>query len=166
MSTYYFSTEHGDVKFNASGTPSQCGMTFIHDVIFKSVKDKQKLYEYFLNTIIFGKDNLESNPKEPSGWGFSTIERSNGHWNVNKYLMTDYKRNHKNSSLYDFCKTMGALEGDLVPNPNSGNKVRSFEFSRKSINEDGLDARLEKLRVEAAERRKVLLGKRATQSTT
>ena len=138
---YKIKSNHGTINFEAGRTPSQCGMTFIHNVNFTGVTNKQKLYEFFLNEVIFGKKNLRS--ILGSDWGYESIDRDNGIWNVNKYLLTDYKRtcNETHAYLYDFCKTMGALEGDLVPNPNSGNMVRSFEFNRKSVNEKALDGK-------------------------
>jgi len=136
MSEYYrMDSGFGIISFHASPTPSQCGMTIISSVMFQNVTDKKKMYEYFLHKVIFGSENLTSVQKE--GWNTTDIHRGNGRWNVNKYIMTDYvrPRGHRGAHLYDFCKEMGALEGDLVKNPNSGNSVRSFEFNREVVEE-------------------------------
>ena len=130
--SYRFKTEHGVIEMRADGMPSQCGMTIIHNVLFKQVRDKEKLYDYFLNTIILGDEDIRSDD-EGGSWGYSDIDRDNGRWNVNKYILSDYLRpaSFKSAHLHDFCKWAEALEGPVVYNTNSGHNVQSFEFNKK-----------------------------------
>lgn len=133
MPAHLIKCKYGKVKFDITVVPSQCGMSFINAVSFFGVNNKIKLYEYFLNDIILGTENLQSDLG--SGWGYSEIVRSNGRWNVNKFLLTDYLRpkNYKEAHLHGFCTYMELLEGPVVFNPNSGNMVQSFEINRNII---------------------------------
>ena len=136
--SYKILGKSGSIRFDMDGVPAQCGMSFISNVVFclKEGSKKEDLYNFFLNEVILGKKNMTSDQSAP-GWNFSDITRSNEGWNVNKFLLTDYKRHdiYTTPHLYDFCQSVGLLEGSLVPNPNSGHQVRSFEINRNVIEE-------------------------------
>lgn len=119
-------TKYGQIEFNAEGMAGCCGVSVIFDVYFRQVKDKVKLYDYFLNKVIFGKDDING-----GGWDDSIV-RDDDLWNVNKFLLTDRlpPKGDVGATLYEFCHTVGAHYGTVTHNPNSGHRVQAFELTR------------------------------------
>ena len=117
------------VGFYCNGFRGCCGVTSIYSVQFQNcqAKDKEKMYDWFFNEVIMGNTNIDKN-----GFG-DPIDRDQDHWKVNKFVVTDRVRPNAKTdkpSLYGFCKYIGAEEGTITYNPNSGQRVQEFGLTR------------------------------------
>lgn len=107
-----FEGSNGSVQMYVDKMPGCCGVAVVHTVRWVGVKNKQKLYEEYNNFL-----KTATNPFQ--------LDRC-------KIVMTDNDSPDKNPSIYDFCTTMGWMEGEHTPNKKSGNKVVLFELNRQT----------------------------------
>ena len=135
MSVYMYrvkNSKYGSVAFKAERMKACCGVTIIYGVCFTPLKNndayKKKLYEWFYNTVLFGKRDIKSEDNSI----FSNIVRDAGHLRVNKFIMADRTTPIKNGgTIYEFCHAIPAIKkGEITDNPNSSFKIQSFELNR------------------------------------
>ena len=117
------------VGFYSAGFRGCCGISSIYSVQFQNcpASKKEEMYDWFFNEVIMGNTNIDKD-----GFGDS-INREQDHWKVNKFVVTDRVRPNAKTdkpTLYGFCKYIGAEEGTITFNPNSGQKVQEFGLTR------------------------------------